>query len=145
MLRFVREKSKNTTRGNRTVISCYMSEPLKEIIHKWRVNNNDPNAYLFEILEEEDDATEQMNKIALFIHKTNEHMKNICKEVGITKLATTYYSRHSAATIMKKSGASVEQIREALGHHSTTTTQKYLDSFDDETKKSLAKELSKFL
>jgi len=131
MLRFVREKSKNTTRGNRTVISCYMSEPLKEIIHKWRVNNNDPNAYLFEILEEEDDATEQMNKIALFIHKTNEHMKNICKEVGITKLATTYYSRHSAATIMKKSGASVEQIREALGHHSTTTTQKYLDSFDD--------------
>jgi hypothetical protein len=34
MLRFVREKSKNTTRGNRTVISCYMSEPLKEIVNK---------------------------------------------------------------------------------------------------------------
>jgi site-specific recombinase XerD len=46
---------------------------------------------------------------------------------------------------MKKSGASVEQIREALGHQSTSTTQKYLDSFDDETKKTLAKELSKFL
>ncbi len=26
----------------------------------------------------------------------------------------------------------IEQIREVLGHQSTSTTQKYLDSFDDE-------------
>ena len=72
-------------------------------------------------------------------------MKKICALAGITKFATTYYCRHSAATILKKSGASIEQIREALGHQNTTTTQKYLDSFDDDIKKSLARELSKFL
>jgi len=47
-------------------------------------------------------------------------MKRISMKVGIEKNVTTYYGRHSAATIMKKSGANIEQIREALGHHSTS-------------------------
>jgi site-specific recombinase XerD len=72
-------------------------------------------------------------------------MKRICTSVGISKQATTYYSRHSAATIMKRSGASVEQIREALGHQTTTTKQKYLDSFDDKTNKQLSHFLTNFL
>jgi integrase/recombinase XerD len=145
MLRFVRQKTKNTTRANPTVISCYISEPVRDIINKWRNKNEYPTSYLFNFIEVQDDVIKQTKKISNFIHNTNDHMKRICKDLGISKLATTYYSRHSAATIMKKSGASVEQIREALGHQNTSTTQKYLDSFDDETKKTLSQELSKFL
>jgi integrase/recombinase XerD len=72
-------------------------------------------------------------------------MGKIPAQIGIDKNVSTYFGRHSAATIMKKSGASIEQIREALGHHGTSTTLKYLDSFDDETKKELSKSLTSFI
>ncbi|MEJ7685004.1 MAG: hypothetical protein WKG06_45595 [Segetibacter sp.] len=39
----------------------------------------------------------------------------------------------------EKMGANIEQIREALGHQSTSTTQKYLASFDDESKENFLK------
>jgi integrase/recombinase XerD len=72
-------------------------------------------------------------------------MKIISLKIGLDKNVTTYYGRHSAVTIMKKSGANIEQIREALGHHSTSTTQKYLDSFDDESKRELSNSLTNFM
>ena len=66
-------------------------------------------------------------------------------DVELGKVATTYYARHSAATILKRSGASIAQIQEALGHSTQSVTQSYLDSFDDDTKKNLANSLSSFI
>ncbi|MBN8865683.1 MAG: tyrosine-type recombinase/integrase [Sphingobacteriales bacterium] len=42
-------------------------------------------------------------------------MKKIRKKVGIDKSVTTYVARHAFSTVMKRSGASTEFIREALG------------------------------
>ena len=60
----------------------------------------------------------------------------MAKALGIEKKITTYVARHSFSTQLKRSGASIEIIQEFLGHTTKTTTQNYLDSFDDETKKS---------
>ena len=95
-------------------------------------------------MDSSDSPVIQMRKIAQLIQTTNKYMKVISLALGFENIATTYYSRHSAATILKKSGASVYQIQEALGHQNASTTQKYLDSFDDETKQQLAKTLSSF-
>jgi len=145
MIRFVRAKTKNTTKGNQTVISCHISEPAKLIIEKWRGKNESDDAYLFTILQSGDDPIVQVKKVAQFIKNTNKYMKAISEQIGLEKPATSYFSRHSAATILKRSGASIEEIREALGHQSSNTTQKYLDSFDDESKKQLSDSLSTFL
>lgn len=141
MLRFIREKTKNTTQGNQNTISCYLSEPALRIIEKWRTKDKRPDAYLFSILDENDDAQTRVKKVAQFIKNTNKYMKRISISAGVSREATTYYSRHSAATILKRSGASIQQIQEALGHQSSATTQKYLDSFDDDSKKELANSL----
>lgn len=145
MLRFVRAKTKNSTRGNQTVISCHLSLTAKKLIGKWRSKDISPDAYIFSIIEKGDSAEEQVKKIAQFIQTTNKYMKRISESLGFERSATTYFSRHSAATILKRSGASIHQIQEALGHQSASTTQKYLDSFDDESKKSLSVSLSNFL
>jgi len=118
---------------------------MKGIIDKWQSGNTGKEDYLFDVLQKGDDLEEQKKKIAQFIKNTNKYMKRISMNLGIGKNVTTYYGRHSAATIMKKSGANVEQIREALGHQSTSTTQKYLDSFDDESKRELSKSLTNFI
>ncbi len=145
MLRFVRAKTENSTRESEIIISCYISEHMKSIIQKWQSGNVGKEEYLFNILQKNDDLEEQKKKVAQFIKNTNKYMKRISTKIGIDKNVTTYYGRHSAATIMKKSGANIEQIREALGHQSTSTTQKYLDSFDDESKRELSKSLTNFI
>ncbi len=71
-------------------------------------------------------------------------MKRILSDLGIEKKATTYVARHTFSTVLKRSGASTEQIQEALGHTDIKTTESYLDSFDRETKKVLASQLTSF-
>jgi integrase/recombinase XerD len=145
MLRFVRAKTENSNREDEVIISCFINDMIKNIITKWRSTNHFKDEYLFTILQKGDDLEVQMKKVAQFIKNTNKYIRRICLKIGIDKDVTTYYGRHSAATIMKKSGANIEQIREALGHQSSSTTQKYLDSFDDESKRELSKSLSSFM
>ena len=71
-------------------------------------------------------------------------MKQIALELEILKPITTYYARHSFATILKNSGVSTEFISEALGHTSLETTKNYLAGFEDDFKKQAAKALTAF-
>ena len=70
-----------------------------------------------------------------FIKTINNYMKKIGKDIGYDKPLTTYAARHSYATILKRSGAPLGFISEALGHKSLQTTEAYLDSFEDETRR----------
>ena len=47
-------------------------------------------------------------------------------------LNITYVARHSFATVLKRSGVNIALISESLGHTSLSTTQYYLDSFENE-------------
>jgi integrase len=49
--------------------------------------------------------------------------------------------RQSYATNQKRSGAPLGFISESLGHKSRQTTEAYLDSFDDETRRKYAEML----
>lgn len=61
----------------------------------------------------------------------NKYLHEIVKLLKIDQKITTYTSRHSWATIAKKSGFSIELIAEALGHeYGNRTTAVYLDTFD---------------
>jgi site-specific recombinase XerD len=62
----------------------------------------------------------------------NKSLKIIAKDAGIVERITTYYIRHSWATIAKNLGISTEIISEGLGHHSLRTTEIYLKDFDNQ-------------
>ena len=124
------------------MISCAITEKLRTIINKWEVYSGEADDYLFGIVQENDSIQMQQKKIDQFIKTTNKYIKRICEQVGITKKVTTYFSRHSAATIMKKAGFSLELISESLGHADIKTTRSYLDSFDDDSKFLIAETLS---
>ena len=80
----------------------------------------------------------------LLVHLINDNMKVIGTELGIKTNITTYSARHSFATTLKRSGANVSLISEMLGHSSLKTTQRYLDSFENETLENVAKALTNF-
>jgi site-specific recombinase XerD len=103
-----------------------------EILKKWGQPSISKDAYIFPHLkpqmsaEAERAAYKQLTKII------NLYMKRICTELDLNRDVTTYFARHSFATVLKRSGAKIEMISELLGHSSVDITESYLDSFEKE-------------
>lgn len=72
--------------------------------------------------------------------RINKHLKTIGKSIGVENL-TTYYLRHTWATIAAELDLPKETISAALGHSSNTTTDIYIDfnskKIDDANRKVL--------
>ena len=71
------------------------------------------------------------------------HLRKLGAKIGIKGKLTLYVARHSWATAARDNDISISVISEALGHHSETTTQIYLNSIkssevDDANAKILA-------
>ena len=142
-LRFERAKTQYALRGSSRKISVYLDSSLRSILDRQSSKSND--GFLFPILAGTSTAAERQKKIGLFIKLINKYMNKIAKDVNIDKRITTYHARHSFATMLKRNGFATEKISESLGHSSIKTTNSYLDSFDDETIKSIADTLRETL
>ncbi|RYZ91397.1 MAG: hypothetical protein EOP04_00475 [Proteobacteria bacterium] len=138
---FFRAKTKNTKKRDRRPIKVPLTPETKAIIDRWR--NTDPsNPYLFPILKAGLSPMQEKYKIQDFIWKVNKAMNSIAAELGFEGKIGTYVARHSHSTILKRSGASTEMIKENLGHSSVVTTENYLDDFEDDLKIELARKLT---
>lgn len=62
----------------------------------------------------------------------NKELKVLADELEIDANLTTYVARHTFATVLRRSNVDIGIISEALGHTELSTTQIYLDSFDNE-------------
>ncbi len=113
-------------------ISVPLNEKALSIIAEYSMAKNGED-YLFPILDNDTHLTEQQqfNRIHKIISKVNDNLKKIANMIGIETNLTSYVSRHSFATILKRSGVNIAIISEALGHSDLKTTQIYLDSFDN--------------
>lgn len=143
-IEFERAKTLNTSRSNPRVISFYLTDDLVKIIDRWANKSNNNADFLFPILTHGLTPIRQYELIQLFVRSINDWIAKIGKNLGIDKPLSTYVARHSFSTMMKKSGVNLSYIQEALGHHSSRTTEYYLDSFENETKKEYANFLTKF-
>ena len=129
---FNRAKTDRTRRSNPEPIRIALKEDSRRIIAKWGQHQLSPITHIFPHLKIGMTLQKQHNTIALLIHLINENMKQIALELEIQKPITTYYARHSFATILKNSGVSTEFISEALGHTSLETTKNYLAGFEQD-------------
>ncbi|MDQ2720438.1 MAG: site-specific integrase [Bacteroidota bacterium] len=129
---FNRAKTIRSRRSNPEPIRIALKDDSNRIIAKWGQHELSQDTYIFPYLKPAMTPQKQRDNIGLLIHLINEHMKQIAIELGICKPITTYYARHSFATILKNSGVSTEFICEALGHTSLQTTKNYLAGFEQE-------------
>jgi site-specific recombinase XerD len=98
---------------------------------------------VFPIISEGMDADKQHRAINNFTTYVNQHIKKLCKANSLP-VVTTYWARHSFATVAVLKGASMEFMRESLGHSDMKTTLNYFAGFDDEAKKELAVSIMDF-
>ena len=89
--------------------------------------------HIFPILDKRIHKTAQQkrNRIHKVLGRTGKGLKRIAELCKITTNLSTYVARHSFATVLKNSGVSIALISEALGHSELSTTQIYLDSFEN--------------
>jgi integrase/recombinase XerD len=128
-----------TTERNKSLIQIPMREETWDII-KSRGNYKEsmnPHAFVFPVLADGLSAQQIDERVHTFIKITNKNLKVLATYIGVAKI-TTYWARHTFATICWKKGADLIFIQEALGHSDPKTTQRYLHSFDIETKRKVA-------
>lgn len=115
------------------LLSCQLTPQAKEIIKRCCSPFWDDDDYIFPILNKQVHITEQQifNRITKSLRKVNSALKDIGKDIGLKFPLTTYVARHTYATVLKRSGVSVALISESLGHSDLSTTQIYLDSFEN--------------
>jgi site-specific recombinase XerD len=106
--------------------SVKITESLGSILEHY-LKGKQPDDYLFPT--NYDGSTKHFQKYKSQRRRMNERLKIIAKDAGIEGVFTTYYIRHSWATIAKYMGISTEIISEGLGHNSLRTTEIYLKSF----------------
>lgn len=113
------------------LIKLGLSEEAMQIIEQYAPESK---GYLFPILNAKIHKTplQKQNRIHKILGKVNKNLKLIAAQLGVEANMTTYVARHSFASVLKKSGVNIALISEALGHSDLTTTQIYLDSFDNE-------------
>ena len=143
-LTFVRAKTEYTTRTNQKPIVVMLTDEAQAIVKRWGTEPTRPDAYVFGLLAEGLDPEEERKAIKQLTKQINKYIGRIAKAVGIEAHVTTYTARHSYATVLKRSGAPVEFISESLGHADIRTTENYLDSFEDDTKRKYANALTAF-
>ncbi|MFV0506288.1 MAG: tyrosine-type recombinase/integrase [Bacteroidales bacterium] len=141
---FVRSKTQRATKGKQKTIVILRMDKINEIIQKWGNLPDNQDDYIFPILSKGDTPKQEHEKVKQAIKTTNKYTKRIAKELGLDLNLTTYSARHSFATVLKRSGASSEYIRESLGHSSERVTQNYLDSFEDDTREKFQNKLLDF-
>lgn len=142
-LNYFRAKTKRTKK-NQKELSIILTDFAQSIIEKYRKPDTNPKAFVFPILNLADSELIKRKKIQAFTRRTNQHVKLLATSVGISDDISTYYARHTFTTRAIQDGASIEYVSEALGHSDIKTTQGYIDSFPDKTKKDLMEGLMKF-
>jgi integrase/recombinase XerD len=128
IISFIREKTKRSTSKT---IRVSLKEQAREVIIKYCKDSNNPNAYIFGIVNDKMTATEKNRLKQNFTRKINTQLGFINNTLKLPIELTTYTARHSFATILKNKNAPIAMISELLGHSSIKTTQIYLGSFED--------------
>lgn len=140
---FFRAKTIKTKRQKLQEISFYLNDFALGIIKKYGQLEDDSDL-IFDVLSVKEDVKEQQRKIKNFTRFISQHIKIIAEDNGLPKNISCSWARHSFATNSVQNGASMELMKELLGHSDTKTTEHYFDGFDSDTKKDFAKNTMNF-
>ena len=131
ILTYKRAKTERSQRESKQ-ISVALKPESWAIIKKWGQKSINKDTFLFPHLNNKMNENQIRATYKQLTDIINKNIKQIANEVGIEKKVTTYFARHSFATVLKRSGAKIEMISELLGHSNVGVTENYLDSFEKE-------------
>lgn len=136
-IQFIRKKT-NLTNSKEVIIKVPVTDSVKKYLDLYGTQDMNPDDYILPFMQEATTKADIKRITKNYTRIMNKHLAKISKELGLPQIST-YVARHSFATITKNSGASESFIKEALGHSSLATTQRYLKGFEGEQRKEIFK------
>ena len=129
----IKERVYYSRHKTQKLLSFQLVPNAMQIIEKDSKSNHAQEDYIFPILDRSEHKTAQQifNRLHKVLRKVNRELKTLGEQIGLEMPLTTYVARHTFATVLKRSGVSVALISESLGHSDLSTTQIYLDSFEN--------------
>lgn len=114
------------------MMNCCLTRQAQDIIDKYHTDQLMED-YIFPILDRNVHITEKqiLERVKKVLKHVNNRLRELSMAIGLRTPLTTYAARHTYATVLKRSGVSVALISESLGHSNVSTTQIYLDSFEN--------------
>jgi site-specific recombinase XerD len=103
---------------------------INNISHKQEMKNK----YIFPFLkgfEKETNLDKLNNRISSSISLINKSLKEIGRNVGISKNLHNHLSRHSLTSISISLGTDVYSMKTMLGHMSVRQTESYINTIND--------------
>ena len=125
-----------TRSKTRQRLTIRWEKDMQELMEKYQAQTAS-SPYLFPFLVDDgnrsQDKTIDKKKEEVRLYHNAEarisyHLRKLGDKIGIKGKLTLYVARHSWATTARGNDISMSVISEALGHHSETTTQIYLNS-----------------
>jgi integrase/recombinase XerD len=141
---YTREKTKRTSKANLKPVVVYLNDYSKNFIKQYGSKEKKKSNLIFNIFTKEMSEEERYRKSHNFTRFLNQHLKLLAKANDLPEDISTYWSRHSFATNAIRSGASLEQISQALNHHDLSTTKGYFAGFEDDAMRALTDNLMNF-
>ncbi|MBL7795058.1 MAG: site-specific integrase [Saprospiraceae bacterium] len=142
---FYRAKTRNTAR-NQKPIQVVLTPLMLEIINNHGNPPGKPTDYVFPIFTEGMTAGERQKANESTRQGLRKHMANIAAALGIEgKQIHNYVARDTFAKAQRLAGETGDAIGEALGHENRSTTDTYLDAFEDDVKTRLAENAVRYL
>jgi integrase len=130
---FVREKTKG--KDTEVKLRFTVTDSLRRIIKEHGTPSVGHDGYMFPILRPGWAEEREYAEIKQFTKQLNKYIRRIAGALKIGDPVSSYTARHSWATIAMNSGASVEYIKESLGHSSVAVTERYLNGFEKSTRR----------
>ena len=115
---------------NNKISSIKITKKAKDILDKYEQNKSKKDIYVFPELNKEENMDEKRiyNIIRFTTKKHNNWLKNLAKEVGITKNVTCHIARHSFGNISADK-IPIQMLQKLYRHSDITTTINYQQSF----------------
>ena len=141
-IHFVRAKTLRKTMENQRLVHVHIHPHMKAIIRRWGKTEQDPRAFIFDIMDNGDHSPlQEYRNVNQAVKTINKYMKRIGEKLQLSKLPTCNFARHTYSTVLKRANVPIEVISEALGHFSVKTTEIYLDSFESEKRAEISRHL----
>jgi len=116
--------------------SIKLNSESKEIIKQYKKRGAKPEDFLFPILDNDVDYSDQQflrKQLDAKASDINYNLKKLATSSKLNKRLHFHSSRHSFANIARKKKADLYSISKALGHKSLKVTEMYLASFDEQS------------
>lgn len=131
-IEFYRQKTRRTRKAKMRKVSIPLDEFHDQFINEFGCIDQD---YIFPLFNIETDYKRRHETVHQLNKMINKYIRKAAEKMEIETHITLYTARHTFASLLNEKNVPLSYIKEQLGHTDIRTTQKYLDSIDQEKEK----------